>query len=142
MQEWERKTQELQADLQRRLQEAREETKEALRAKGRYMEEKADTADATETATLGKEMAEERAEPLQQEAEVPREPAQELATDLEVLRAEIEGKGSDGAASSYQLKQLEEQHARLKDALVRMRDLSSSEKQEHVTLQKLMEKKN
>lgn len=27
--------------------------------------------------------------------------------------------GSDGAASSYQLKQLEEQNARLKDALVR-----------------------
>uniref|UniRef100_A0A4W6DSF7 Dynactin subunit 1 n=1 Tax=Lates calcarifer TaxID=8187 RepID=A0A4W6DSF7_LATCA len=50
--------------------------------------------------------------------------------------------GSDGAASSYHVKQLEEQNGRLKEALVRMRDLSASEKQEHVKLQKQMEKKN
>ncbi|OWK06372.1 hypothetical protein Celaphus_00011895 [Cervus elaphus hippelaphus] len=142
VQEWKSKIQEQQADLQRRLKEAREEAKEALEAKERYMEEMADTADAIEMAALDKEMAEERAESLQQEAEVPRERVQELTTDLESLKAEIEEKGSDGAASSYQLKQLEEQNARLKDALVRMRDLSSSEKQEHGKLQKLMEKKN
>uniref|UniRef100_A0A8C1P404 Dynactin subunit 1 n=1 Tax=Cyprinus carpio TaxID=7962 RepID=A0A8C1P404_CYPCA len=47
-----------------------------------------------------------------------------------------------GAASSYHVKQLEEQNARLKEALVRMRDLSASEKQEHAKQQKLMEKKN
>nr|XP_005906780.1 PREDICTED: dynactin subunit 1 isoform X2 [Bos mutus] len=142
VQEWKSKMQEQQADLQRRLKEARKEAKEALEAKERYMEEMADTADAIEMATLDKEMAEERAESLQQEAEVLRERVEELTTDLEILKAEIEEKGSDGAASSYQLKQLEEQNARLKDALVRMRDLSSSEKQEHVKLQKLMEKKN
>ncbi|CAJ0947384.1 unnamed protein product, partial [Ranitomeya imitator] len=50
--------------------------------------------------------------------------------------------GSDGAASSYQVKQLEEQNGRLKEALVRMRDLSASEKQEHVRVQKQLEKKN
>ncbi|KAB0375867.1 hypothetical protein FD755_012510 [Muntiacus reevesi] len=114
VQEWKSKMQEQQADLQRRLKEAKE----------RYMEAMADTADAIEVAPLDKEMAEEQAKSLQQEAQVPRE------------------RGSDGAASSYQLKQLEEQNARLKDALVKMRDLSSSEKQEHVKLQKLMEKKN
>nr|XP_031540947.1 dynactin subunit 1 [Vicugna pacos] len=121
---------------------AKKEAKEALEAKERYMEEMADTADAIEMATLDKEMAEERAESLQQEVEALKERVDELTTDLEILKAEIEEKGSDGAASSYQLKQLEEQNARLKDALVRMRDLSSSEKQEHVKLQKLMEKKN
>ncbi|KAM9698221.1 LOW QUALITY PROTEIN: dynactin subunit 1-like [Dama dama] len=142
VQEWKSKMQEQQADLQGRLKEAREEAKEALEAKERYMEEMADTADAIEMAALDKEMAEERAESLQQEAEVPRERVQELTTELESLKAEIEEKGSDGATSSYQLKQLEEQNARLKDALVRMRDLSSSEKQEHGKLQKLMEKKN
>ncbi|KAM5250178.1 dynactin subunit 1 isoform 10-T10 [Hipposideros larvatus] len=142
VQEWKSKMQEQQADLQRRLKEARKEAKEALEAKERYMEEMADTADAIEMATLDKEMAEERAESLQQEVEALKERVEELTTDLEILKAEIEEKGSDGAASSYQLKQLEEQNARLKDALVRMRDLSSSEKQEHVKLQKLMEKKN
>ncbi|XP_004844751.1 dynactin subunit 1 isoform X9 [Heterocephalus glaber] len=142
VQEWKSKMQEQQADLQRRLKEARKEAKEAMEAKERYMEEMADTADAIEMATLDKEMAEERAESLQQEVEALKERVDELTTDLEILKAEIEEKGSDGAASSYQLKQLEEQNARLKDALVRMRDLSSSEKQEHVKLQKLMEKKN
>uniref|UniRef100_A0A8C1P2M3 Dynactin 1b n=1 Tax=Cyprinus carpio TaxID=7962 RepID=A0A8C1P2M3_CYPCA len=59
-----------------------------------------------------------------------------------VFKHEMEEKGSDGAASSYHVKQLEEQNARLKEALVRMRDLSASEKQEHAKQQKLMEKKN
>ncbi|XP_056659583.1 dynactin subunit 1 isoform X7 [Monodelphis domestica] len=142
VQEWKSKMQEQQADLQRKLKEARKEAKDALEAKERYMEEMADTADAIEMATLDKEMAEERAESLQQEVEALKERLEELTTDLEILKAEIEEKGSDGAASSYQLKQLEEQNARLKDALVRMRDLSASEKQEHIKLQKLMEKKN
>ncbi|XP_027691954.1 dynactin subunit 1 isoform X2 [Vombatus ursinus] len=142
VQEWKSKMQEQQAELQRKLKEARKEAKDALEAKERYMEEMADTADAIEMATLDKEMAEERAESLQQEVEALKERVEELTTDLEILKAEIEEKGSDGAASSYQLKQLEEQNARLKDALVRMRDLSASEKQEHVKLQKLMEKKN
>lgn len=139
--EWKHKMQEQQADLQRQLKEARKEARESLEARDHYMEEMADTADAIEMATLDKEMAEERAESLQQEADVLRERLDEITIDLEILKHEIEEKGTDGAASSYQLKQLEEQNARLKEALVRMRDLSASEKQEHSKLQKLMERK-
>ncbi|XP_067303769.1 dynactin subunit 1a isoform X2 [Pseudorasbora parva] len=142
LQEWRSKMQEQQNELQRQLKEAKKEAREALEAKDRYMEEMADTADAIEMATLDKEMAEERAESMQQEVESLKEKVEELTMDLEILKHEIEEKGSDGAASSYQLKQLEEQNGRLKEALVRMRDLSSSEKQEHVKLQKQMEKKN
>ncbi|XP_019410021.1 PREDICTED: dynactin subunit 1 isoform X1 [Crocodylus porosus] len=142
VQEWKSKMQEQQNDLQKRLKEARKEAKDALEAKERYMEEMADTADAIEMATLDKEMAEERAESLQQEVDSLKEKVEYLTMDLEILKHEIEEKGSDGAASSYQVKQLEEQNARLKEALVRMRDLSASEKQEHVKLQKQMEKKN
>ncbi|XP_028657334.1 dynactin subunit 1 isoform X2 [Erpetoichthys calabaricus] len=142
LQEWKSKMQEQQADLQKQLKEAKKEAKEALEAKDRYMEEMADTADAIEMATLDKEMAEERAESLQQEVDSLKEKVEELTMDLEILKHEIEEKGSDGAASSYHVKQLEEQNARLKEALVRMRDLSASEKQEHVKLQKQMEKKN
>ncbi|KAJ6658613.1 hypothetical protein lerEdw1_020001, partial [Lerista edwardsae] len=142
VQEWKSKMQEQQAELQKRLKEAKKEAKEALEAKERYMEEMADTADAIEMATLDKEMAEERAESLQQEVDSLKEKAEYLAMDLEILKHEIEEKGSDGAASSYHVKQLEEQNARLKEALVRMRDLSASEKQEHVKLQKHMEKKH
>ncbi|RXM28098.1 Dynactin subunit 1 [Acipenser ruthenus] len=142
LQEWKGKMQEQQADLQKQLKEAKKEAREALEAKDRYMEEMADTADAIEMATLDKEMAEERAESLQQEMDSLKEKVEELTMDLEILKHEIEEKGSDGAASSYHVKQLEEQNGRLKEALVRMRDLSASEKQEHVKLQKQMEKKN
>ncbi|XP_063165754.1 dynactin subunit 1 isoform X2 [Candoia aspera] len=142
VQEWKSKMQEQQAELQKRLKEAKKEAKEALEAKERYMEEMADTADAIEMATLDKEMAEERAESLQQEVDSLKEKVEDLTMDLEILKHEIEEKGSEGAASSYHVKQLEEQNGRLKEALVRMRDLSASEKQEHVKVQKHMEKKN
>ncbi|XP_028854196.1 dynactin subunit 1 isoform X3 [Denticeps clupeoides] len=140
--EWRMKMQEQQTELQKQLKEAKKEAKEALEAKERYMEEMADTADAIEMATLDKEMAEERAESLQQEVDSLKERVEELSMDLEILKHEIEEKGSEGAASSYHVKQLEEQNGRLKEALVRMRDLSSSEKQEHVKLQRQMEKLN
>uniref|UniRef100_A0A8C2L927 Dynactin subunit 1 n=1 Tax=Cyprinus carpio TaxID=7962 RepID=A0A8C2L927_CYPCA len=142
LQEWKSKMQEQQNELQKQLKETKTEAKEALEAKEHYMEEMADTADAIEMATLDKEMAEERAESLQLEADALKERVEELTVDLEILKHEIEEKGSDGAASSYHVKQLEEQNARLKEALVRMRDLSASEKQEHAKQQKLMEKKN
>uniref|UniRef100_A0A671SG22 Dynactin subunit 1 n=2 Tax=Sinocyclocheilus anshuiensis TaxID=1608454 RepID=A0A671SG22_9TELE len=142
LQEWKSKMQEQQNELQKQLKEAKKEAREALEAKDRYMEEMADTADAIEMAALDKEMAEERAESLQQEVEALKEKVEELSMDLEILKHEIEEKGSDGAASSFHVKQLEEQNGRLKEALVRMRDLSSSEKQEHVKLQKQMEKKS
>lgn len=110
------------------------------------MEEMSDTADAIEMATLDKEMAEERAESLQVEVDSLKERVEELSMDLEILRHEISEKGlnsthwnnkssifafpqchvipfssagSDGAASSYHVKQLEEQNTRLKEALVR-----------------------
>ncbi|KAL7975872.1 hypothetical protein Chor_011787 [Crotalus horridus] len=142
VQEWKSKMQEQQTELQKRLKEAKKEAREALEAKDRYVEEMADTADAIEMATLDKEMAEERAESLQQEVDSLKEKVEDLSMDLEILKHEIEEKGSEGAASSYHVKQLEEQNGRLKEALVRMRDLSVSEKQEHVKLQKHMEKKN
>ncbi|KAG5261271.1 hypothetical protein AALO_G00301970 [Alosa alosa] len=118
LQEWKSKMQEQQNELQKQLKEAKKDARDALEAKDRYMEEMADTADAIEMAHAGQ--GDGRGEG----------------------RHEIEEKGSDGAASSYHVKQLEEQNSRLKDALVRMRDLSASEKQEHVKLQKQMEKKN
>lgn len=84
-----------------------QEAKEALEAKERYMEEMADTADAIEMATLDKEMAEERAESLQQEVEALKERVDELTTDLEILKAEIEEKGKGPGADGGQMVGLE-----------------------------------
>jgi len=58
------------------------------------MEEMSDTADAIEMATLDKEMAEERAESLQLEVDSHKENVDELSMDLEILKHEIEEKGS------------------------------------------------
>lgn len=76
-----------------------QEAREALEAKDRYVEEMADTADAIEMATLDKEMAEERAESLQQEVDSLKEKAEDLSMDLEILKHEIEEKGELGGAS-------------------------------------------
>ncbi|XP_078392242.1 dynactin subunit 1-like [Cetorhinus maximus] len=93
LQEWKLKMQEQQNELQRQLKEAKKEAKDALEARDHYMEEMADTADAIEMATLDKEMAEERAESLQQEVDSLKEKVEELTMDLEILKHEIEEKG-------------------------------------------------
>ncbi|KAI4796158.1 hypothetical protein KUCAC02_029410 [Chaenocephalus aceratus] len=69
-------------------------------------------------------MAEERSESLQVEVDTLKEKVEELS--MEILRHETSEKG--GVAWSYRVKQLEEQNSRLKEALVRMRDLTQKEK--------------
>uniref|UniRef100_UPI00358DE032 dynactin subunit 1-like n=1 Tax=Myxine glutinosa TaxID=7769 RepID=UPI00358DE032 len=128
LQEWKTKMQEQQSDLHKQLKEAKREAKEAAESREKYMEEMADVSDATEMATLDKEMDEEKGEPLQQEVDSLKEKVEKLTMDLEMIEHKIEEKGSEGAASSYQLKQfLEEQNPRLDEAWVRMRDLSATD---------------
>lgn len=44
---------------------------------------------------------------------------EELTIDLEVIKDEISERGMEGAATSAQFKQMEQQNSRLKEALVR-----------------------
>ena len=44
---------------------------------------------------------------------------EELSLDLELLKAEMSERGVEGAGSSVEMKQLEQQNARLKDTLVK-----------------------
>ena len=49
-----------------------------------------------------------------------KEKVEELTLDLQIVQEEIEtAGGADGAATGYQVKQLEQQNERLKDALVK-----------------------
>ncbi|CAC5389282.1 DCTN1 [Mytilus coruscus] len=80
-----------------------------------------------------------QSEGLQQEVENLKEKVEELTVDLEILRSEISEKGTDGVASDYQVKQLEQQNERLRDALVKMRDLSNQEKNDAARKTKLNE---
>ncbi|XP_025834813.1 dynactin subunit 1 [Agrilus planipennis] len=142
--EFKAKIMESQASLQRDLQKARQEAKDAIEAKERHAEEMADLAETVEMATLDKEMAEEKAETLQLELEVTKERLEEVTLDLELLKAEMQGKPGDqqeGNVSSYELKQLEQQNARLRETLVRMRDLTAHDKHEFQKLMKDMDQK-
>ncbi|XP_076632300.1 dynactin subunit 1 isoform X2 [Colletes latitarsis] len=143
--EFKMKVMESQASLQRELQRARQETKDAHVAREQFQEEMADLAETVEMATLDKEMAEEKAETLQIELEQLKEKLEEQTLDLEILRTEMSeraaGGGSNTGASSYEVKQLEQQNNRLRETLVRMRDLSAHEKHEFQKLQKDLDQK-
>lgn len=154
--EFKAKIMESQASLQRDLQRARQDAKEAIEAREAHAEEMADMAEAVEMATLDREMAEEKAETLQLELEVARERLEEVTLDLEILKTEmqqkmaslVEGGGTPigeniggGGISTYEMKQLEQQNARLRETLVRMRDMSAHEKHEHQKLLKDMDQK-
>lgn len=128
LQEYKIKAQETHKDIQHQLQAAKKEAKDIQDSFDTYKDEMTDLTETVEIATLDKEMAEERAEALQQEVETLKEKVEELTVDLEIIRNEITEKGTDGVASDYQVKQLEQQNERLRDALVKMRDLSNQEK--------------
>lgn len=77
------------ASLQRDLQRAKQEAREAQAAREQYQDEMADLAETVEMATLDKEMAEEKAETLQIELEQLKEKLEEQTLDLEILRNEM-----------------------------------------------------
>ena len=143
--EFKTKVMESQASLQRELQRARQEAREAHAAREQYQDEMADLAETMEMATLDKEMAEEKAETLQIELEQLKEKLEEQALDLEILHTEMSERAAGGVsnteATSYEIKQLEQQNNRLRDTLVRMRDLSAHEKYEFQKLQKDLDQK-
>ncbi|XP_055856835.1 dynactin subunit 1 [Episyrphus balteatus] len=150
MQEFRSKIMNAQAQLQRDLQRAKQEAKDAIEAKERHAQEMADLSDNVEMITLDKEMAEEKADTLQLELDSTKEKIEELTLDLELLRAEVQNKAEsehgnrpsgDGTVSAYEIKQLEQQNHRLKETLVRLRDLSAHDKHDIQKLAKELEMK-
>lgn len=160
LQEFKARIMEAQSQLQRELQRARQEAKDAIEARNLHVEEMSELAENVELITLDKEMAEEKADTLQLELEAAKERIEELTLDLELIKAEMQNKiGADGdvgaieivrpsgesqtqgGVSSYQYKQLEQQNARLRETLVRLRDLSAQEKHEIQKLQKELDTK-
>lgn len=143
------------AALQRDLHRSKQETKDAIEAKENHADEVADLAEAVEMATLDKEMAEEKAETLQLELEVCREKLEEVTLDLKILKTEMQerttggGGGASGATtggteeamSTFEMKQLQQQNARLRETLVRLRDLSAHDKHEYQKLLKDIDQK-
>jgi dynactin 1 len=80
---------EAQNALQRDLQKAKHEAKEAVEAREAHAEEMADLSETVEMATLDKEMAEERSETLQLELDAANEKVEELTLDLDIIKTEM-----------------------------------------------------
>ncbi|XP_049823261.1 dynactin subunit 1 isoform X2 [Aethina tumida] len=146
--EFKTKIMETQASLQRELQRAKQEAKEAIEAREQHADEVADLAEAVEMATLDKEMAEEKAESLQLELDVCKERLEEVTLDLEILKTEMQGKAGGAATtteeqglSQFEIKQLQQQNARLRETLIRLRDLSAHDKHEYQKLMKDIDQK-
>lgn len=158
MQEFKLRIMEAQSQLQRELQRARQETKDAIDEKNRHAEEMSELAENVELITLDKEMAEEKADFLNSELEAAKERIEELTLDLQIIKAEMENRiGEDGVADvtsnngagggvgggehSFKITQLTQQNERLRDALVKMRDLSAHERHELQKMTKELETK-
>lgn len=120
------------------------------------MEEMTELAENVELITLDKEMAEEKADFLQQELDGSKERIEELTLDLEIIKAEIQNKAystetvelqsrlssnNTETPRSFEVKQLEQQNSRLRETLVRLRDLSAHDKHEIQKLSKELETK-
>nr|XP_014088318.2 dynactin subunit 1 [Bactrocera oleae]XP_036216315.1 dynactin subunit 1 [Bactrocera oleae]XP_036216317.1 dynactin subunit 1 [Bactrocera oleae] len=150
LQEFRSKIMAAQSSLQKELQRAKQETKDAIEARERHAQEMSELSDNVELITLDKEMAEEKADTLQLELDSARERIEELQVDLELLRSEMQNKaessigeisGEGGGLSTYEFKQLEQQNSRLKETLVRLRDLSAHDKHDIQKLTKELEMK-
>uniref|UniRef100_A0A6B2EBH0 Dynactin subunit 1 n=1 Tax=Phlebotomus kandelakii TaxID=1109342 RepID=A0A6B2EBH0_9DIPT len=144
LQEFKQKIMDAQTQLQRELQRARQETKDAVEARDRHAEEMSDLTENVEMITLDKEMAEEKADTLQLELEQAKERNEELLLDLEILKAEMQNKGGDGqggVTTAYEYKQLEQHNVRLRETVVRLRDILAQNNHESQKILKELETK-
>ncbi|PIA17401.1 hypothetical protein COEREDRAFT_7367 [Coemansia reversa NRRL 1564] len=107
------------AAQQNETRELKQQLKDSTAAREAMEAKYADSQEMMEMLSVDKEMAEERAETLAQETEALREQLAEANTDLDVLR---EG-GAPG--EPMEAAQLQRQNERLKEALVRLRDVTT-----------------
>ena len=137
--EYKKQMAEAQSNLQKQLALAKKEAKEAIEAKNQQADDIRELEEAAEMATLDKEMAEEKYEQAVKEMEQTKEKLEEVTLDLEIMKNEIDNKGAigeegGGGVTTYEVKQLQSQNEKLREAIIKLRDLSSEDK---IELQKL-----
>ncbi|CAD6195145.1 unnamed protein product [Caenorhabditis auriculariae] len=137
MQEATRRLNDTNVELQRKLLEAQKVADELRDWKNSNQDIMNEHQEMIEMAAIDKEMAEEKAEALQADCDRLKERVEELEADLEILREEMNLGGGEGApaGNSVQMRQVEQQNERLKEALIKLRDLNGQatlDKQEAV----------
>eukprot|EP00158_Paraphelidium_tribonemae_P009616 Partr_v1_DN28910_c0_g1_i1_m25417 putative DyNactin len=119
-------------ELQGEVMALRKTVKDSAQAHADLDSKYRECCDSLEMLALDKEMAEERAETLQLEVEAMKEQIEELSLNLEVLQEEqgIDESKPIRAAGSNDDAQLEKQNERLREALVKLRDVTTTRENE------------
>lgn len=118
---------------QEELNELRKQLKEAESRFESVEVMQADHETTLELATLDREMAEETAEVLKEEVDALRQKTEELQLELDILREEnteiSKGMSPEERASTGWL-QMERTNERLREALIRLRDITQAQEEE------------
>lgn len=119
-----------QQELQEQLKDLHKLERDWGYQKEEYERQIAELNDNVEIITLDKEVADEKAEAIAEELQTLKDRVEELELDLEVQREENARYEGDGNAdhndrTSVAYIQMEKQNERLKEALVRLRDLTA-----------------
>ncbi|KAI1388486.1 CAP-Gly domain-containing protein [Hypoxylon trugodes] len=121
----------------------RKQLKEAEERLGQIENLQAEHETVMELATLDREMAEETAEVYKAELEALKQKAEELELEVEVLREEnaeySQGMSPEERASAGWL-QMERHNERLREALIRLRDITQQQEEESKAQIKALEK--
>ncbi|KAI8329056.1 dynein associated protein-domain-containing protein [Chlamydoabsidia padenii] len=112
------------AELQKELRETKKESKENDADRESFEFKYNDVLESLEMMTLDKEVAEERAENLQQEVNVLKDKLEEINVDLDILRKDADilnraPQNNGDEKTPLEVIQLERHNERLKDALLR-----------------------
>lgn len=128
--------QKLQTKLQTQSQELAELRKQLAESESSLLDVEAIQAEhdsILEMATLDREMAEENAEVLKTEVEALRSKNEEMALELEILREENQELGREMSSeerTSQGWMQMERSNERLREALLRLRDVTQEQEAE------------
>ncbi|KAI6657981.1 Dynactin subunit 1-like isoform X4 [Oopsacas minuta] len=131
---------ELQGRIQVELKNSQKDTRTFQEQRAALQKRLQEVGEMVELATVDKELAEERAESLQVELSATRDKVEELSLDLEILQEEIRQSGPGVPVASVAMKQMDQQNNRLKEALVKVRDLLTTEQHGHKEALKELEK--
>ncbi|CAG8532048.1 11587_t:CDS:10 [Diversispora eburnea] len=117
-------------EMQQEIRDLRKQLKDAVSEKEIFENKYNETVESMEFIALDKEMAEEKAENLQHEVDLLKEKVEEISVDLNVFKNEGDmvnqsSCNGDSSRPSVEIIQLEKHNDRLKEALVRLRDVSS-----------------
>lgn len=127
------KLQQKYAPMQQEVNDLRRANREAEERFNSIEGVQAEYESAMELATLDREMAEETAEVLKVEVEALKEKTEELELEVEILREEnseyTKGMSPEEKASTSWI-QLERNNERLREALIRLRDLTQQQEEE------------